>query len=270
MDVQKKMSDNFAKGTKVLVKELEAELSASLQRSASQNSSVHTRSSTSSQLCGNEALAWEILAKFTKELDVTDERMRQILNRSGGKAPCDAVPAKTRVSMLSRITEDTLSPEEVKSMSETIDQIQRPPETETTGVHKKKSSWWSVCMKKNVDPPPSEGKDNSLGFVELPPLREAWTEVKKNDEAQDKPTRTKQSSPLKRFQCCFSTSRFPPVSLEDQSNGSGRVELPPVREAWPEVQKNDEAQDKPAQTKQASLLKKIQCCFSLECRCGCC
>ncbi|XP_030298741.1 uncharacterized protein LOC115597155 isoform X6 [Sparus aurata] len=270
MDVQKKMSDNFAKGTKVLVKELEAELSASLQRSASQNSSVHTRSSTSSQLCGNEALAWEILAKFTKELDVTDERMRQILNRSGGKALCDAVPAKTRVSMLSRITEDTLSTEEVKSMSETIDQIQRPPETETTGVHKKKSSWWSVCMKKNVDPPPSEGKDNSLGFVELPPLREAWTEVKKNDEAQDKPTRTKQSSPLKRFQCCFSTSRFPPVSLEDQSNGSGRVELPPVREAWPEVQKNDEAQDKPAQTKQASLLKKIQCCFSLECRCGCC
>ena len=263
VDVQKKMSDSFAKGTKVLIKELDAELSASLQRSASQNSSGHTRSSTSSQLCGNEALAWELLSRFTKELDVTDERMRQILNHSGGKAPCDVAAAKTPVSMSSRIIKDTQSTEAVKLiLSEPSDQKQRTPETETTRVPKKKSSWWCVCMKKIVDPLPSGRQGNGSGCVELPPVREAWTEVKKNDEAQDKPAQTKQASLLKKFQCCFSTSRFPPVSLEDQGNGSDCVELPPVREAWSEVKKND---DKPAGTKQASLLRRIWCCLSSEC-----
>ncbi|XP_036980141.1 uncharacterized protein LOC119033760 isoform X2 [Acanthopagrus latus] len=263
VDVQKKMSDSFAKGTKVLIKELDAELSASLQRSASQNSSVHTRSSTSSQLCGNEALAWELLSRFTKELDVTDERMRQILNHSGGKAPCDVAAAKTPVSMSSRIIKDTQSTEAVKLiLSEPSDQKQRTPETETTRVPKKKSSWWCVCMKKIVDPLPSGRQGNGSGCVELPPVREAWTEVKKNDEAQDKPAQTKQASLLKKLQSCFSTSRFSPVSLKDLGDGSGCVELPPVREAWTEVKMNDEAQDKPAQTKQASLLKKFLSCFS--------
>ena len=185
--------------------------------------------------------------------------MRQILNHSGGKAPCDVAAAKTPVSMSSRIIKDTQSTEAVKLiLSEPSDQKQRTPETETTRVPK----WWCVCMKKIVDPLPSGRQGNGSGCVELPPVREAWTEVKKNDEAQDKPAQTKQASLLKKFLSCFSTSRFSPVSLKDLGDGSGCVELPPVREAWTEVKKNDEAQDKPAQTKQASLLKKFLSCFS--------